>query len=141
MQEVDADKEYRANMNLFRKKAAARASYKIKAAAAEAADARVAAAGPVEETPDDDETQNHFAELDDEEVALEELLEDLELESGVGSGAGPGAVKPVNEEDVAITIDSTVVLTAEEAARVPAMDVGGGEFGTNSHVASNYKFV
>jgi hypothetical protein len=165
MQEIDADKELRANINLF-KKAPKKVSTAVVGMAASTSTRRrtgakkgvlatakrsgAMASTSIEVDDDDygednnDREDNNFDELDEEEVRLEELLDDLELSDDMVAAAGMTSANRTTEEEQA----SMVVLTAEEAARIPAMQIdaaaaaAAGPFDTASQVApKDYKFI
>lgn len=161
MQEIDADKEMRANINLFKKVPKTHAN--LAAVSGVGGLSSVSRpgnkkgvlsigkrSGAMEQQHVDEYLEDHdgeqycsrnnndFEELDEEEVRLEELLDDLELGGCERVYGSATAIAAEGEEEKA----SIVVLTAEQAAQVPALQLGvAGPFDTASFSAKDYKFT
>lgn len=137
MQEIEADKEMRANIKLFKKSAAAanKVNTKMpakvnvkKAAAAGKAGKKSKHAMETEEDEEDeaDDDEGEWEDLDDEEIRLDELLDELTVKSS---------------EEAEVKATSSKILSASDAARVPAMKVESTGFDASSFDASKFKFT
>ncbi len=114
MQEIEGDKEMRANVRLFKKQ---------QATGADAGKKKVAAGGKGMEQEEGGSEDD--AELDDEEVRLDELLDELTL---AGS----------EHADLEAT---SKIVTAEEAAQAPAISLEGSGFDAANFAEKDFKFV
>ena len=143
MQEIEADKEMRANIKLFKKSAAAAnkvhtkmpAKVNVKKAAAAGKGAKKGKHAMETEDDEDDEddeeegdddNDDDWEDMDDEEIRLDELLDELTVKSS---------------EEAEVKAASTKILSATDAARVPAMKVDSTGFDASNFDASKFKFT
>lgn len=111
LQEIEGDREMRMNMNIYKKTAS---SSKAKKSTDASAGTVAMDSGDQDEDEDDD---------DEEAVRLEELLDDLELTSGLASEGG------------------AQILTAAEAASVPQLEIASSGFDLADFDLSALKFA
>ncbi len=111
MQEIEGDKEMRANVKLYKKQsAAAKAAKTVKMA---------------EETGSDD-----GEDMDEEQVRLDELLDELTL----------SGYKDEHGNEVSMEASSKI-MSAEEAARTVAVDIAGTGFEEANFDTKDFKFL
>lgn len=137
MQEIEADKEMRANIKLFKKSAAAAnkvktrlpVKIKVKKAKAGKKGKNTMESEDDEDFDGEEEGDNEggdYSDMDDEEIRLDELLDELTVKTF---------------EDAEVKANSTQILSASDAARVPAMKVESTGFDASSFDASKFKFT
>jgi hypothetical protein len=121
MQEIEGDKEMRANIRMYKKDDAV--SIAAAAANRKKKDENDKAAVKMSGESDDEDDE----EQDEEEVRLDELLDELTLSSGLkGSDIEEASAK---------------IVSADEAAQVPALNIEGSGFDAANFDANEFKFL
>lgn len=143
MQEIEADKEMRANIKLFKKSAAAANKVHTKLPAkvstkkadkAASKGGKKGGKGSSMEADDEDDNfedmddgeEGDWEDMDDEEIRLDELLDELTVKTS---------------EEAEVKAASSKILSASDAARVPAMKVDSTGFDASNFDASKFKFT
>lgn len=111
LQEIDADKELRTNINLYKK-------------GTHATNAKKKRLDSVSNAMDEDENDDD-GELDEEEVRLEELLDGL----------------AVNDDDKEEEGSSAVLLTQSQSENTPSIPFTTSEFDVSNYNMKDFKFT
>lgn len=124
MQELEGDKEMRANIKLYKKTKAQKVKVNIKQVKTSNKKNNKNAMETEEVDEVDDNDDEGWEDLDDEEVRLDELLDDLTVNMAAMDGSS-----------------NTAILCADEAAKVPAMKIESTGFEESNFDTSKFKFV
>jgi hypothetical protein len=131
---LDGDKEMRSHVNLYKA-----TSKKSSSTAAATEKGRKGGRGRGEEQKGGDQEVEDMEQgeeggdeedEDEEEVRLEELLDGLDLAMNDSSVSGN-----------AVASEEEVILTVEEAARVPSLPLETNEFDVSQYDPKDYKFL